>query len=264
MNALTTLNLSGANIIELPESIGMLENLITLTLNECKELEKLPASIGNLKSLHHLLMERTGVTVLPKSFGMLSNLMILKMKKKKKAFRSPSTQEKLVVLPTFFPNLSSLVELDAHAWGISGKIPDDFEKLSMLETLDLGYNNFYSLPSSLKGLSLLRILCLRHCEELVSLPPLPSSLEELDVSNCIALESVSDMSNLKSLKELNLANCEKVLDIPGFECIKSLTKLYMTGCIRRGHLSERSSIPRFSFGPLGGVIEKLDPISNEI
>ncbi|KAJ9187572.1 hypothetical protein P3X46_003013 [Hevea brasiliensis] len=230
MNALTTLNLSGANIIELPESIGMLENLITLTLNECKELEKLPASIGNLKSLHHLLMERTGVTVLPESFGMLSNLMILKMKKKKKAFRSPSTQEKLVVLPTSFPNLSSLVELDAHAWGISGKIPDDFEKLSMLETLDLGYNNFYSLPSSLKSLSLLRILCLRHCEELVSLPPLPSSLEELDVSNCIALESVSDMSNLKSLKELNLANCEKVLDIPGFECIKSLTRLYMTGC----------------------------------
>ena len=35
MLALTTLNFVGANISELPESIGMLENLILLRLNNC-------------------------------------------------------------------------------------------------------------------------------------------------------------------------------------------------------------------------------------
>ncbi|XP_037492085.1 disease resistance protein RPV1 [Jatropha curcas] len=228
MLGLTDLQLFGANIIELPESIGMLENLVMLNLNECKQLQKLPTSIGNLKSLHHLLMEKTAVNELPESFGMLCSLMVLKMRKR--PVKSLSTQEKPVLLPTSFPHLYRLEELDARAWRISGEIPDDFEKLSMLETLDLGYNDFSSLPCSLKGLSLLKLLYLPHCKKLVRLPPLPSSLKELDVSNCIALESMSDISNLESLKLLNLTNCEKLLEIPGLEHLKSLTRLYMSDC----------------------------------
>ncbi|EEF42235.1 hypothetical protein RCOM_0699250 [Ricinus communis] len=197
-------------------------------MNECKELRKLPASIGNLNSLCSLLMENTAVTELPESFGMLSSLMILKMRKK--PLKYFSAQEKLAVLPSSFINLSSLEELDARACRISGKISDDFEKLSLLETLKLGYNNFCSLPSSLKGLSLLKKLSLPHSEQLVSLPPFPSSLEELDSSNCISLESICDISNLENLGLLNLMNCEKVMDIPGLECLKSLKSLYMSGC----------------------------------
>jgi Leucine-rich repeat (LRR) protein len=173
-------------------------------------------------------MKKTAVTVLPESFGKLSNLMILKMRKE--PLESPSTQEQLVVLPSSFFELSLLEELNARAWRISGKIPDDFEKLSSLEILDLGHNNFSSLPSSLCGLSLLRELHLPHCEELESLPPLPSSLEEVDVSNCFALETMSDVSNLGSLTLLNMTNCEKVVDIPGIECLKSLKRLYMSNC----------------------------------
>ncbi|XP_034899197.1 uncharacterized protein [Populus alba] len=228
MLSLTTLNLFGCNINELPESFGMLENLVMLRLHQCRKLQKLPVSIGKLKSLCHLLMEKTAVTVLPESFGKLSNLMILKMRKE--PLESPSTQEHLVVLPNSFFELSLLEELNARAWRISGKIPDDFEKLSSLEIVDLGHNNFSSLPSSLCGLSLLRELHLPHCEELESLPPLPSSLEEVDVSNCFALETMSDVSNLGSLTSLNMTNCEKVVDIPGIECLKSLKWLYMSNC----------------------------------
>ncbi|XP_035540054.1 disease resistance protein RPV1-like [Juglans regia] len=242
MFALTSLNISNSNISELPESIGMLENLVIFRLNKCTQLRKLPDSIGNLKSLHHLLMEETAVTELPESFGMLSSLMILKMAKKPH-FPSAGNripEEDLVAaeqekhnpfrLPSSFSNLCNLEELDARAWNLCGKIPDDFGRLSSLEILNLCHNNFFSLPSSLRCFPFLKKLLLTYCEQLKSLPPLPSSLVEVNVANCSALERVSDISKLESLRELNLTNCEKVEDIPGLECLKSLTRLFMSGC----------------------------------
>ncbi|KAL6294634.1 hypothetical protein ACE6H2_002776 [Prunus campanulata] len=228
MRALTTIVITEADITELPESIGKLENLTMLQLNRCKHLRKLPASIGQLNSLHRLLMVETAVTELPESFGMLSSLMVLNMGKKHQ--KREDTEEIKFILPTSFSNLSLLYELHAGACNISGKIADDFEKLSLLEVLNLGRNNFYSLPASLRALSLLRKLLLPHCKKLKALPPLPPSLEEVDAANCTSLESISDISNLENLAMLNLTSCEKVVDIPGLECLKSLVRLYASGC----------------------------------
>ncbi|KAG8498447.1 hypothetical protein CXB51_004950 [Gossypium anomalum] len=226
--ALTFINIFKASITELPESFGMLENLITLRLNECRKLHKLPSSMGNLKSLHHLYMKETAVTELPESFGMLTCLMVLNMRKDPNKQEQPNSS--FVSLPASFTNLSSLQELDARAWRICGEIPDDFEKLAAIEILDLGSNDFYKLPSSLRGLSLLRDLKLPKCEKLRSLPPLPSSLEKLNLANCISLATLSDLSNIKGLRELNLTNCEKLVDLPGLESLTSLRELYMSNC----------------------------------
>ncbi|KAI5352530.1 hypothetical protein L3X38_005421 [Prunus dulcis] len=228
MRALTTIVITEADITQLPESIGMLENLTVLQLNRCKHLCKLPASIGQLNSLHRLLMVETAVTELPESFGMLSCLMVLNMGKKHQ--KGEETEEINFMLPTSFSNLSLLYELHAGACNISSKIANDFEKLSSLEILNLGHNNFYSLPASLRDLSPLKKFLLPHCKKLEALPPLPSSLEEVDVANCTALESISDISNLENLAMLNLSSCEKVVDIPGLECLKSLVRLSASGC----------------------------------
>ncbi|CAL2231546.1 unnamed protein product [Prunus armeniaca] len=228
MKALTTIVITEADITALPESIGMLENLTMLQLDRCKHLRKLPTSIGQLKSLHRLQMVENAVTELPESFGMLSSLMVLNMGKKYQ--KREDTEEIKFILPASFSNLSLLYELNARACNISGKIADDFEKLSLLEILNLGRNNFYGLPASLRGLSLLRKLILPHCKKLKALPPLPSSLEEVDAANCTSLESISDISNLENLVMLNLTSCEKVVDIPGLECLKSLVRLYASGC----------------------------------
>ncbi|KAG2409446.1 TMV resistance protein [Vigna angularis] len=236
--SLTTLNTDNGNIKELPESTGRLENLVNLRLNKCRMLRKLPTSIGNLKSLYHIFMEETSLSSLPESFGMLSSLRTLKMAKRPELdtnessfLAEPEENHSPFVLTSSFCNLTLLTELDARAWKISGKIPDEFEKLSLLETLKLDRNDFHSLPSSLKGLSILEVLSLSNCTQLNSLPSLPSKLIKLNVQNCSSLETIHDMSNLESLQELNLTNCVKLGDIPGLESLKSLRRLYMSGCI---------------------------------
>ncbi|PIN15225.1 Apoptotic ATPase [Handroanthus impetiginosus] len=222
---LSRLVLNGLLISELPESIGLLERLVTLKLNHCKNLQRLPTSICSLKSLHFLYVAGSGVRDLPADIGMLSNLRILKMRKE-----ADLGQTEDIVLPASFSDLCMLEELDAHACKISGEISDDFEKLSSLRSLDLGYSSIRSLPSSLRGLSALEKLVLHHCTELKSLPPLPNNLFVLNVANCSALEHISDLANLGSLQELELTNCEKVIDIPGLEHLKSLRRLYTGGC----------------------------------
>ncbi|KOM29348.1 hypothetical protein LR48_Vigan647s000900 [Vigna angularis] len=243
LSALTILDMHDANITELPESIGMLENLIRLRLDKCKQLQRLPDSIGNLKSLRWLMMKETALTRLPDSFGMLRSLVELDMKRMPYLNGAGNNMSTGTIIPeireqpsseailTSFCNLSLLEKLNAHGWGIYGKIPDEFEKLSSLETLSLGHNNICSLPASMTGLSCLKKLLLSDCRELMFLPPLPSSLEELNLENCVAVQYIHDISNLERLEEFNLTNCEKVVDVPGLEHLKSLRRLYMSGCI---------------------------------
>ncbi|XP_028801901.1 TMV resistance protein N [Neltuma alba] len=227
LTALTTWDLFNGNIVELPESVGRLENLEYLRLDQCTMLRNLPHSIGHLKSLYDLRMPETGLTELPESFGMLTSLQTLKMANKSEN----NLLQDSSVISSFFCNMMFLNYLDARCWRISGKIPDDFENLSSLETLNLSQNKFHSLPSSLAGLSILKKLSLQNCIELVSLPALPSSLIELNAANCCTLQSIHDLSNLTNLQDLNFTNCEKLVDIPGLERLGSLRKLFFGGCV---------------------------------
>lgn len=244
MLSLTDLGLDNLLIEGLPESIGLLESLKILKLTNCKNLRKLPASIGKLASLRYLYMDNNAVTELPDEIGRLSRLKVLRMAKHPDSGVPSNSGRQFnqrdldaehgiqaVVLPKSFSGLSSLEELDAQSWRISGKLSDDLEKLSSLQTLNLGDNDFPMLPSSLRGLSVLKKLLLPKCRELKLLPPLPSSLVVLNVANCYALEYLADISNLGNLEELGLTNCKKITDIPGLECLKSLRRLYTGGCI---------------------------------
>ncbi|GFP91565.1 tmv resistance protein n [Phtheirospermum japonicum] len=228
LSNLTELALNDLTIQDLPNSLGSLGQLTALKLNNCKNLQRLPASIGKLKNLRYLYTAKSAVTELPVEIGTLSNLIILKMRKDVNS--ELDCVEKAVVLPDSFSGLLMLENLDFHGCQISGKIPDDLGRLLCLKSLDFSYNSFTSLPSSLRGLSMLKTLLLPHCEELKALPPLPDSLFRLNVANCFELKFMHDVSNLVSLQELELTNCRKVVDIPGLENLKSLRRLYTGGC----------------------------------
>jgi hypothetical protein len=68
-----------------------------------------------------------------------------------------------------------------------------------LTELDLSGTPIRSLPESIKGLGLLRHLCLRNCKMLQALPELPSNLSLLDVSFCYSLQRVPNVTGWTSV-----------------------------------------------------------------
>ncbi|WVZ15930.1 hypothetical protein V8G54_013496 [Vigna mungo] len=74
---LRSIDLSHTDIQKLPNSIGLLYNLLILKLNYCSFLEELPSNLHMLTKLHCLEFEHTKVTKMPMNFGELKNLQAL-------------------------------------------------------------------------------------------------------------------------------------------------------------------------------------------
>ncbi|KAJ6934560.1 hypothetical protein NC651_009539 [Populus alba x Populus x berolinensis] len=70
------LDLSGSDLVTLPEKVSALLNLQTLILKWCRQLARLP-DLGNLKLLRHLNLEGSGIKRLPESLERLINLRYL-------------------------------------------------------------------------------------------------------------------------------------------------------------------------------------------
>ncbi|KAF8019297.1 hypothetical protein BT93_G0085 [Corymbia citriodora subsp. variegata] len=79
LKSLSYLALDGTELTELPDSIGLLKNLQTLSLRSCRGLWKLPDSIGYLEELRVMDLSETSVDELPSSVENLRNLKVLKM-----------------------------------------------------------------------------------------------------------------------------------------------------------------------------------------
>lgn len=62
------------NITEIPEWIGTLTNLRSLTLPGCDSITAVPDAICNLTNLKTLDLKRTGISTLPEDIGNLVNL----------------------------------------------------------------------------------------------------------------------------------------------------------------------------------------------
>ncbi len=68
------------NLKFLPESIGNLQNLVTLLLDN-NRLESLPKNIGNLQNLKSLILRQNNLKTLPKTILKLQKLEILMLSK---------------------------------------------------------------------------------------------------------------------------------------------------------------------------------------
>ncbi|XP_022632284.1 putative disease resistance RPP13-like protein 1 [Vigna radiata var. radiata] len=74
---LHSLDLSGTMIQKLPDSVGLLYNLLILKLNNCSYMKELPWNLHKLTKLRCLEFEDTKVTKMPMHFGELKNLHVL-------------------------------------------------------------------------------------------------------------------------------------------------------------------------------------------
>ncbi|GMI79711.1 hypothetical protein HRI_001640400 [Hibiscus trionum] len=179
------------NLVNLPSSIGGCKCLKTLDLSGCYKVENLPEDLQQVELLEELDLSETAIAKPPSFIFQLKNLKVLSLNRLK-----GSSSMLAPILPSLFQvfqrgriesvplmlhslsGLSSLTEL--KLWNCNlreGDIPSDISCLYSLEKLELGGNNFISIPVFGAGLYRLQYLGLSNCRELKSLPDLGASIE---------------------------------------------------------------------------------------
>ncbi|XP_022888404.1 probable disease resistance protein At5g63020 [Olea europaea var. sylvestris] len=135
---LRTINLSLTKIQSLPNSISDLEDLRTLKLKFCNELESMP-SLEKLKELRHLDLTGTRIEEVPKGMDSLTNLRFLYLR-----------CSKLKVLPTEILHRLSRLKLLSLPIHICVPI-EKVEALKKLEVLEGRLNSARDLNRLLKS-----------------------------------------------------------------------------------------------------------------
>lgn len=109
--------------------------------------------------------------------------------------------------------------------------------LVRLNTLDLSHSKALSgLPESISMLTALRVLNLRYCPLLLTLPEgipeILAGLRHLNMSGCSSLVSLPDaISGLRGLQVLALAGCKSLVALPeSISYLASLERLFLGRC----------------------------------
>ncbi|CAK8577205.1 unnamed protein product [Lathyrus sativus] len=178
---LERLNLKGCiKLVQLDSSLGLLRKLVDLDLEYCGSLVSIPNNIFGLSSLKYLNMHGCSGCCF-KEFNNTRHLDISETashSQSTSSIRKWAINTSLLHTPSIntpmFPSFLSkycLRELDISCCGLS-QVPEAIGFLRCLEMLNVGGNNFVTLPS-LRELSKLVYLNLENCKCLESLPELP-------------------------------------------------------------------------------------------
>ncbi|KAM5575056.1 disease resistance protein RPV1 [Rosa sericea] len=269
LEGLALVNLQDCKMLrELPVSFSKLKAIETLILSGCAKFEKLTKDLGEMVSLRTLLADDTAIGEIPSSITQLKNLEYLYLCGLKQppskwfvtSFWSHLLPRRCVKFPPSLSGLYALKELYVRDCNLTdSSIPKDIGSLSSLEELDLGGNCFGSLPC-LGGLCKLTNLTLDSCNlteaaiEATNLWSLPS-LDYLDLS-CNSFRSLPSLSGLSELITLILDNCTSLYAIP--ELPINLAVLKADGCTaleRMPDFSEMSSLCRLNLRDSSKLIE---------
>ena len=180
------------NLVEIHQSVGLLEALEYWSLIGCENLKIIPR-ILNLKSLERFcrhgceslwkfpdIGQNTERLALPSSIGNLTSLQSLTIGSKS-----------LNDLPSCFftlPNLNILCMYHFENFPKNLDIPDCFPKLVGFSVQG---SNITTLPDISSRFPQLMILCIDNCCNLQKIPKLPSCVNEVRVTGCKSLDSQS-------------------------------------------------------------------------
>ncbi|XP_023763358.1 disease resistance protein RUN1 [Lactuca sativa] len=179
-------------LTEVCESIGGCDELAFLDMSYCKELQKIPSSIGKLKKLKVLSINGCiGASAFSSEMKVL-NADDISMKTDN-SFSSltnciPASSKSLLL--SLAPSLLSLSLKNNNLRTES--FPKDFSSLSKLKELYLDGNPIDSLPDCVRSLIRLDKLSLTGCSKLTSVCcPIISTLRDLRVDDCQSLVKVT-------------------------------------------------------------------------
>jgi hypothetical protein len=146
-------------------------------------VEILHSSISGMSKLGLLNLEGLKLSNLPIELSCLELLTELRL-----SYCDIVTKLKLEGM---FDGLGSLRILYLKHCGNLLELPTNIGSLSSLYEIRLDGSSVEMLPSSMKFLSQLEILCLNNCIKLHSLPELPLEIKEIHAENCTSLVTVS-------------------------------------------------------------------------
>jgi internalin A len=206
------LDLGELGLGDLPESLGRLTQLQTLSLNG-NQLTALPEWLGQLTQLQGLSLHDNQLTSLPESLGKLTQLQGLSLH-----------DNQLTVLPEWLGRLTQLQGLSLDGNRLTS-LPESLGKLTQLQELSLDGNQLTALPESLGKLSQLHRLYLDG-HQLTSLPEWLGQLTQLlglylDGNQLTSLPEC--LGRLTQLHRLSLAG-NQLTSLP--EWLGQLTQLH--------------------------------------
>ncbi|XP_014502938.1 putative disease resistance RPP13-like protein 1 [Vigna radiata var. radiata] len=211
---LHSLDLSYTCIQNLPDSVGLLYNLLILRLNGCFYFKELPSTLHKLTKLRCLEFEGTQVTKMPMHFGELKNLQ---------------------VLSTFCVNRNNEVTSIKELGGLNLH-----GRLSINEVQNI-VNPLDALEANLKNKHLMELNLIWHRNQIPDDPRKEKKvLENLQPSNQLEHLSIRSYcgtqfpswifdNSLSNLVSLELENCKYCLCLPPLGLLSSLKTLKITG-----------------------------------
>ncbi|XP_048325425.2 disease resistance protein RPV1-like isoform X2 [Ziziphus jujuba] len=170
------------SLVEVHPSFGTLKRLRILNLKDCISLRSLQCAAMSLESLQICFL--SGCSKLEHIDQLVARLVLGSPNILKLSLRNCDLEE--------------------------GAIPSDIGCcLTSLEVLDIGRNKFSSLPKSIRQLNKLKFLGLAHCNQLKSVPELPSNVEYVEARDCSSLHTFSNPSNVRTSIDfvLSFINC---------------------------------------------------------
>ncbi|GMP53489.1 hypothetical protein CsSME_00018936 [Camellia sinensis var. sinensis] len=195
---LKALGIAGTNFFGmLPDSIGNLESLSILALNECNFSGMLPASLGNLAQLTilHLATNHFWGKI-PSSLSNLTQLTYLHL-----GNNNFDVGARLLILG----KLSKLSFIDLEGMKIHGDIPQSLANMTQLSYLSLRSNELLGqIPSWLMNATQLIALDLSHNQLQGTIPSSISQLEHLEYFNFADNNLIGKVKIDIFLKLLNL------------------------------------------------------------
>ena len=218
LTVLTSLNLGGNGLTELPSEIAALTALTSLDLWG-NGLTELPSEIAALTALTSLDLERNGLTELPSEITALTALMSLHLR-----------GNHLTELPSEIGALAALTSLDLRGNGLA-ELPAEIGALAALTSLDLRGNGLAELPAEIGALTALTELNLGDN----GLAELPSEIGELTALTNLNLgdngltELPPEIAALTVLTSLNLGG-NGLTELPSeIDALTALTNLNLGG-----------------------------------
>ncbi|MCX7491991.1 hypothetical protein OS127_05545 [Corynebacterium sp. P6129] len=155
----------------IPEGLATLSNLTRVDISWSPELSSLPSSLFEVQTLDTLNVVRTGLTGLPSTLGDVSSLRLVDV-----------SHNAIVTLPDSIGRLDKLESFVASANRIPA-LPSSITALPSLYYLDLSENQLTTLPSGLGAAVGLRFLLLSHNQLNDGLPENISQIRLLEAIN---------------------------------------------------------------------------------